>query len=129
MATFDFPYHNTPETIWPESSTRVQFGNSYVFTAPPSAPDQRIFRLFFPALKYYTDSGGAVDATIEPQLNLQALINFYEEHHLWKPFTYPHPVFGNVEVRFNKPLQVPQGKAGGGGVVEGISLEFIEDIS
>lgn len=52
MKQFNFPYH-TQSTEYPESGTRVQLGNSYVFTAPPSGPDMRRFRLSFPTMKYF----------------------------------------------------------------------------
>lgn len=51
MKRFNFPYH-TQSTEYPESGTRVQLGNSYVFTAPPSGPDMRRFRLSFPTMLY-----------------------------------------------------------------------------
>ena len=42
---FDFPYHQ-PNTRYPEGAA-VQFGSSWVYTAKPSAPDQRRFQLTF----------------------------------------------------------------------------------
>lgn len=124
MATFDFPYH-TYSTENPESSFRVKLGGSYQFSAPPSAPDQRVFILKFPAMKYFV-TNKVLDKVIQPEINLARLENFYDLHKLHATFTYPHPVYGNVPCRFNKPLKIPEGTPGGNGVVEGISIELIE---
>lgn len=125
MSTFTWMNH-TFTTEYPESGFRLQFGNSYLYTEGPTAPDQRVFTLSFPLLKYFLNSGGAIDATIQPTLNMKALENFYLEHKMWKTFVYPHPVHGNLNVKFNKPLKVPAGIPDGGGAVGAFSLELIE---
>ncbi len=51
METFDFPYH-TQSTEYPQSGTRVQLGNGYVFTSPPAGPDLRRFDLDFETMLY-----------------------------------------------------------------------------
>lgn len=124
MAIFNFPYH-TYSTENPESSFRVKLGGSYQFSAPPSAPDQRIFKLKFPAMKYFVRDG-ALDRNAQPQINLALLEDFYDLHKLHATFTYNHPVYGSVACRFNKPLKVPEGTRGGNGVVENIEIELIE---
>lgn len=124
MAIFDFPYH-TFGTENPESSFRVAFGNSYTFSAPPSAPDQRIFTLKFPAMKYFI-TNGQLDKTREPALNLARLEEFYAAHKMHLTFTYPHPVYGDLPCSFNKPLKIPHGTRAGNGVVENIEIELVE---
>ena len=121
METFDFPYF-TQATKYPESSTRVAFNNGYTFTAEPTAPDTRTFSLTFPAMIYYLND------TTNPTLNLFRLEKFYQRHRLHKKFLFPHPVYGTLEVRFNKPLEIPDGTPGGAGVVEKIQIELIEVI-
>lgn len=128
METFNYPYHKT-STRNPESSGRVQFGNSYVFTSEPVAPDQRVFRLDFSGLKYYLDQNDDVDPSINPELNMKSLIDFYGRHKLHKSFLYTHPVHGVVEVRFNAPLEEPTTRVGGSGVTEAFTVELIEVIS
>lgn len=126
MEIFDFPYH-TYETENPDSSVRVQLGGSYVFTSPPSDPDQRIITLKFPMMKYYLDpTTDEVDPTIEPSLNMFRLIQFYQNHKLFKSFQYLHPIHGMLEVRFNKPLPEPQGIKGGDGAVESFDVVLVE---
>lgn len=126
MDTFSFPYHRF-RTEYPESGNRVQLGNSYLFTAPPSGPDMRKFVLIFPAMFYYTQSDGVtIDHSANPSLNLALLEDFYNSHKLYKSFLYPHPVYGNKEVKFFSPLRIPEGKINGLGSVEDIQIELIE---
>lgn len=125
MAVFEFPYH-TVSTEHPVSGVQMQLGNSYEYASEPTAPDQRIFHLQFAVMKYYKNPEGEVDATINPELNIKALSDFYEVHKLWKTFDYPHPVYGTVKVRFSKPLVIPKGAPGGGGAHFDIALTFKE---
>lgn len=125
LEEFDFPFHRV-ETSNPDTGTRVQLGGSYVFTAAPNSPDQRTFKLFFPAMKFYTDNNGDLDSAIEPQKNMLALIEFYAEHKLHKSFLYDHPVHGEVTVKFRTPLTEPKGIPGGTGVTESFEVELME---
>ena len=125
LENFNYPYH-TVSTENPESGTRVQFGNSYVFTAPPTDPDQRKFILNFPVMKFFTDEAGELDASLSPTFNMKNLIDFYQEHKLYKSFHYMHPVYGQLEVKFGKPLNEPEVIVGGCGAVKAFTIEFIE---
>lgn len=124
MATFDFPYHKF-STEYPETSFRAKLGGGYQYSAPPMAPDQRVFKLKFEALKYFM-SNGRIDPLVKPEVNLARLEQFYNDHKMHLTFTYPHPVLGDVPVRFNRPLAIPEGKSGGDGIVENIEIEFLE---
>lgn len=124
LANFDFPMHSVT-TRNPESGFRGQFGNSYSFTSEPTAPDQRVFGLKFPALKYYfTDN--VIDASVNPQRNMKAMIDFYQTHKLHTSFHYDHPVYGQLEVRFNKPFEEPEVALGSGGVCLNVEVELVE---
>jgi len=125
METFNFPYH-TFETTNPESGIRGQFGGNYVFTAPPSDPDQRIFTLHFSVMKFYVNGMGNVDETINPKLNMYALIKFYQAHKLHSSFLYNHPVHGTLICKFQTPLTEPEGIRGGGGAVKEFTVSLIE---
>lgn len=116
---------HTVSTEYPNSGTQIQLGKSYAFTAPPEAPDQRKFTLKFAAMKYFM-ANGVIDSTIEPKINLAALEIFYSLHKMHATFTYPHPVYGDLACRFSKPLKIPEGVKGGGGVHENIEIEMIE---
>lgn len=122
---FDFPYH-TVETENPESGFRGQFGNSYVFTSAPTAPDQRLFTLNFPMMKYFVDETGRVTDLVNPQLNMYALIKFYQNYKMHKSFVYNHVVHGNLLVKFYKPLKEPEVIAGGFGATKSFTIQLIE---
>lgn len=122
---FDFPYH-TVETENPESGFRGQFGNSYVFTAAPSAPDQRLFNLNYPAMKFFTDQNGVVTDLVQPQINMFAMIKFYQNYKMHKTFTYNHPVYGPTLVKFFKPLKEPEVLPGGFGITKAFTVQLVE---
>lgn len=125
MQTFDFPYH-TFRTEYPESGNRVQLGGNYVFSAPPNGPDLRRFTLKFETMFYYLYSNGTIDAMKNPQYNMAVLEAFYNHHKLHKSFLYPHPVYGNIEVKFMSPLKIPEGIKGGNGALTDFEIELIE---
>lgn len=125
METFDFPYH-TVETDNPDSGYRVQLGGSYVFTTPPTDPDQRTFTLRFPVMKFFLNGSGVLDSTIKPEINMKRLIDFYQNHKLYKSFQYNHPIHGLLVVKFNKPLKEPEGIVNGDGATKEVTIELIE---
>jgi hypothetical protein len=124
METFNFPGHKVRHT-YPEGD-QIKFGGGYTFAAAPVTPEQRTFILKFPVLTWFFNGAGVADATISPQENMYALMLFYEEHRLHKRFIYPHPLLGNLTVRFAKPLEIPEGITGGNGTTEEFELQFIE---
>ena len=126
LQVFDFPFHLF-DTEYPESGTRIQLGGNYVFTAPPTGPDLRKFNLSFKAMKYFVDENGEIDKTQRPQINMAVLEDFYNAHKLHKSFLYPHPVYGNVRVKFYSPLRIPQGIEGGNGALKDFKLELMEE--
>lgn len=124
MAIFDFPFF-TYSTENPDSSVRVKMGNSYTFSAPPTAPDQRVFKLKFAAMKYFV-TNGVLDPLKNPKINLAKLEQFYDIHKTHLRFDFPHPVYGTLVCSFNKPLMIPSGDTGGDGTVQNIEVELIE---
>ena len=125
LDTFNFPYH-TFETQNPQSGVNLQLGGSYVFTTPPTDPDQRVFTLNFPAMIYFVGEDGFPDSVTEPTKNMKTLSDFYRNHKLHASFLYPHPVYGTLEVKFAKPLKEPKVADGGRGVVRDITVELVE---
>lgn len=125
MQTFDFPYHKF-RTEYPESGNRVQLGGNYIFTAPPNGPDLRRFTLSFETMKYYQEPNGSISLTKNPKINMAVLEAFYNAHKLHKSFLYPHPVYGNIEVKFMSPLKIPNGIENGGGALESFEIDLIE---
>jgi hypothetical protein len=125
LQTFNFPYH-TFETINPETGFRGQFGGAYMFTAPPDAPDVRTFKLGFNGMQFFTNSDNSFNTTTEAKRNMKAMIDFYHAHKLHLSFHYDHPVYGQLEVKFNKPLPEPKGIKNGNGMVEDFEVELVE---
>jgi len=125
METFTWMNHSFA-TEYPESGFKLQFGGSYQYSEGPTSPDQRVITLSFPLMKYFVTALGVPEATTQATINMLALENFYNVHKMWKTFIYPHPVYGNMNVRFNKPLKIPPGIPDGGGAVGAFSLELIE---
>lgn len=123
--TFDFVNHMVEEK-YPDPGTTIQLGNSYRFSTPPTAPDQRTFTLTFETMWRGLTSAGAMDSTTNYINNAGALLQFYENYKLHKTFQYKHPWLGLLNVRFSKPLELPKGMKGGDGWTEGFSVEFIE---
>ena len=125
LLDFDFPYHLF-ETVNPETGFRGQFGGNYTFTAEPDAPDQRLFKLTFDGMQFFTDGNGDLEDTTHLETNMYRMINFYKAHKLHTTFNYTHPVHGVLVVKFNKPLPEPKGIKAGNGVLEGFEVELIE---
>ena len=123
METYDFPYY-VLEQKFPESSAKISFGGGYEFASKPAAPDQIIFMLNYETMVFYQAPGGELDIVTNPQLNMGKLQAFYEEHRLFEPFLFDHPIYGEVIVRFNKPLSWKLRK-GGRGTVEPFTIELL----
>lgn len=115
LAVFNFPFHKVRH-LYP-AGDQQKFGSGYTYAVKPLLPEQRTFVLTFAALQW-----GAPVATYD----MQALIDFYEAHRLWDRFTYPHPQYGNLTVRFGRALEVPQSLDGGTGVTEQCEIQLIE---
>ncbi len=126
MEEFDFDYH-IPTTEYPESGDRLQFGGSYTFSSAPTSPDQRIITLHFQEMRNYVDkTTGVVDVLTNPKSNFYRLELFYQRHRLWKSFNYRHPQYGMLVVRFSKPLKTPKKQEGFNGILEGFTVELME---
>ncbi len=125
MAVFPATYFSV-QTKYPESGTRVQLGNSYLYTAPPLAPDQRTFTVRLQGMAYFVNSNGTINTTTETGRNMAVFEAFYNEHKLYLSFDFPHPVYGTLTCKFNRPLEIPDGVAGGSGMLPTFDVELIE---
>lgn len=125
MATFPATYF-TVQTKYPQSGSRVQLGNSYLYTAPPLAPDQRIFNVKLQGMTYFVNANGTINTTLQIGRNMAVLEQFYLDHKLYLTFQFPHPVYGTVNCKFNQPLQIPEGVEGGSGMLPAFEVELVE---
>lgn len=122
---FDFPFHRVSTRYQPESSSYL-FGGNYTFRTGRSKPEQRTFKLQFESLRRVLDASGKVNLTETPQTNLGWLEYFYLQHRNTESFYYPHPVYGNIKVRFKSPPTFPEALVRGLGWTQMVELELIE---
>lgn len=122
--TFNFPYHRV-STRHPTQGTNLKLGGGWDYNSKPSSPPQRLFTLDFKVMKYF-GSAGVLDLAKEPEINLGLLEAFYNTHLLHTEFNYPHPIYGNLLVKFLKPLEIPMGIEGGGGAIPGLNVSLVE---
>lgn len=128
MAVFDFPYHRT-RIQYPDDQSRVRFGYGFVFTAKPVFPVQRVFFLTMTGLQWFINDDETFDLLTEPTRNAKVFENFYLTHRLHTPFTYPAPGYGDVQVTFNRPLEMPLVEIGSAGMVPDFEVELLEQFS
>ena len=127
METFNFPFHGTPAMTTDDNSTSITLKGGFKFSAEPSEPILRIFTLTFPVMGYEFLPNGDPDAlgTLNTEHNVLSLWEFYKKHGTWKTFTYPHPAFGDVTVKFDTPFTIPQ-VTGNQGKVSSIEVKLRE---
>ena len=81
----------------------------------------------FNGFKFYVDKEGKYDETTNAAINnMKALEAFYLAHRTYKHFIFPLHGLENVTCRFRTPLEIPEGLAGGGGVVAPFTIQLIE---
>jgi hypothetical protein len=124
---FDFsPESQVPETLTRETSNTVTM-NGWLFSARPTSPMQRRFRVRLHGLKWYlNDVDDTYDSTTDPTHNARAVELFYEAHEMWNPFTWTHPHLGSLTVRFAAPVNVPAAPPGGDGLLEPLEVTLVE---
>lgn len=127
LETFNFPYHGVPGGTPEDSSSSIQLGHGFKFSNKPAHPILRVYELTFPVMKYFLLPDGSPDTegTINPLYNIAALERFYERHETYKTFIYPHPFWGNKNVRFDTPFTVPQ-VIGNHGAVSNLTVRLRE---
>lgn len=114
MDTFDFDYHSV-STKYPETGTRMKLGGSYTYSSTPTEPPARTITLHFAenAMRIHMTSRGVPDLEKDRAINFNRLDAFYRKHELHMAFVYPHEIYGDLVVKFSKPLEMPQLTKGG----------------
>jgi hypothetical protein len=125
METFDFKFYSVVPGAYPAGDT-VQLGKGHQVGVKPLLPIQRTHVLEFSSLQWIKDSGGVIVSDIRPTENMLALIEFYEAHMMWRRFTFPHEIYGDMEVRFKDPLVPPKAITGGSGWTQPFEITLIE---
>lgn len=125
METFQFENHKRNFKYINNSDT-IELGNGYSFIAKPRSPMLKEFTLTFTGFRYYFNDEDEVDyETNQYKDNIAALCSFYESMGTWQTFIYPDEQFGNVQVRFSEPLEIPQ-TDGRRAVVKDFSIKLKE---
>lgn len=124
--TFIFaPDRNVPETLPREAATAMSF-NGWSFTARPTTPYQRKFKITLHGMRWYTNpTTGLWDTATNPNFNARLLEMFYEAHETWDPFTFNHQHFGPLLVRFANAVTVPKGRENSGGFIDAFEIQLI----
>lgn len=127
METFRFENHKR-NFKYVNNSDSIDLGNGYAFTAKPRSPMLKEFTLTFTGFRYYFNIDDTIDfLTNEYKDNAAALCSFYETVGTWQTFIYPDEQFGNVQVRFLEPLEIPQ-TDGRRAVVKDFSI-YLKEVS
>lgn len=118
MDLFDFcPDSQVPQTLPPEATKAVSM-NGWEFTARPTVPYQKKFKVMLHGLKWFLNpTTGLFDTTSSPTINARRLELFYEAHGQWDPFTWNHPHMGPLTVRFASGVLIPPGTKDSGGLI------------
>lgn len=132
MERFIFSAH-VPSHTYP-AGDQIKLGSGYTFAAEDVGPVQRTFNLSFKSLRWFQNPTPPMNATPrdmwsstkEPHLNALALLDFFERHRMFKRFIYPHPVYGDIVVRFAAPAEVGKALDGGSGWTESFDIKLIE---
>lgn len=126
METFNFPNH-TMTTVFPRGDS-FRFGRGYEFASKPQLPLQRRFKLHFNGVIWYLNSNGTVNTTTDSPNNAGRLVEFYEAHQTFEPFTYVHPQYGSLTVRFaaDEVFSLPKSREGGSGMTESFEITLVE---
>lgn len=96
------------------------------FSAKPSTPYQRKFRVTLFGLRWFLNSSGTYDDVTDPKHNARLLELFYQQNQTWSEFSWNHPHLGELQVRFAEPVNVPRGVANGQGLVEEMEVMLVE---
>lgn len=125
METFNFEFWSIHTGPYPQGE-QLKMGKGISVGVKPLLPIQRTFVLSFSALRWLTDEGGNYVSSVQPTRNILKLSQFYEAHLHWKRFILPHPVYGNVTVRFKDPFVPPKATVGGSGWTEPFEITVEE---
>jgi len=129
MELFDFCKDSLVPTTLVRDNASVMSLGGWQFTAKPTTPFQRRFKVMLHGLCWYTNSNdGRYDPYYRPRHNARRLELFYQEHEMWKPFLWVHPHLGYAPLtcRFQSPLNVPEGIENSGGLISALEVNLIE---
>lgn len=125
--TFNFcPESQVAETLPPEPVQGVSM-NGWQFSARPSIPYQRKFKLTLHGLRWFLNANGTYDETTSATSNARVLEKFYQTNGTWDTFTWAHPHLGvTLTCRFASPVTVPAALVNSNGILEPLEITLVE---
>jgi hypothetical protein len=126
--TFSFCPNSLVPVTMPREPVQVVSFNGWQFTAKPTTPYQRRFKVTLHGMKWFLNSAtGVYDSTTTPTINARALELFYQAHEGWDPFLWQHPHIATpLTVRFGAPVVVPEALPNSGGRCAPLEINLIE---
>lgn len=127
MAVFNFCPNSLVPVMLPRDPTSAVTMNGWVFSAKPTTPYIKTYKITLHGLRWFLNSDGTFNSTLSPTINAKALELFYEEHETWKPFDWTHPHLGiSKQYRFLEKVSVPAGISNSDGLIEPLDIKIIE---
>lgn len=122
---FDFcPNSLVPETLPPEPMSGMSL-NGWNFSAKPTVPYQKSFKVTLHGLNWYLNPDGTFDRLKNRTYNARSLEEFYETHGTWANFSWFHPHLGNLQVRFKASVAIPAAIPNSGGLCNPLEITLV----
>ena len=131
LKRFIWDFHNFG-TTYVEPFVHASIGpeGTQNFVPYSSVKPVRNISLDFPLLLLQEEDHAVLTGlAYRPELDFNKLKDFYMEHKSYKPFIYEHPIYGDMTVRFSKPIAMPKKIKGGVGVVQNFTVELQEVVT
>lgn len=123
---FDFCTNSRLAKIIAPEEPEIKDFNGWSYTPTPYLPYRRSFIVKLEGLRWYlNDAGDNLDTIIDPEHNAGRLEAFYMVHRMHKPFNFNHEYLGSLELRFEKPVSVPEAIGNSGGLIEAFELQMV----
>jgi hypothetical protein len=125
LQEFDFCKHSRViKELAPEEAGTINMGG-WDFSAKPVHPYRRSFVVKLHGLRWYVDSAGGYDYTLDSEHNAARLLKFYEKHRLFAPFVLNHETYGRIECRFKSQVNIEPAIGNSGGLIEAFDVTLI----
>ena len=128
-STFDWNLH-IETTVYNDVDQSLKLGGGWDYMIDPLVNPPRTFVLTFGALCWFTKRVNdqlMLDYETSAPINAGRLDKFFDTHRLHKPFWYPHPKYGLIKVRFDKPVNLANPSLNSKGVVQNVTV-FLKEM-
>lgn len=123
--TFDFcPKSLVPETLPPEPASGMSL-NGWNFSAKPTVPYQKTFKVTLHGLQWYLNVDGTFDRLKNRTYNARVLEEFYEKMGTWDNFSWFHPHLGALQVRFKSSVIIPAAIPNSNGLCNPVEITLV----